>query len=99
MNACGNPGQSIAANGGSQVDFTLRIVYPTGVEEADATNAKVYSADGVLYIYGYSGNVKVVNTMGQLVKDVDVIDNDQIELNKGVYLVVLNGRTEKIIVE
>lgn len=99
LNACGNPGQSIAANGGSQVDFTLRIVYPTGVEEADVDTAKVYSAEGTLYIYGYSGNVKVVNTMGQLVKDIDVIDNEQIELNSGVYLVVLNGRTEKIVVE
>ena len=99
INACGNPGQSIAANGGSQVDFTLRIVYPTGVEEADVADAKVYSAEGSLYIYGYSGNVKVVNTMGQLVKDIDVVDNEQIELNRGVYLVVLNGRTEKIVVE
>ena len=37
--------------------------------------------------------------MGQLVKDIDVVDNEQIELNRGVYLVVLNGRTEKIVVE
>ena len=99
LDACGNPGQSIAANGGSQVDFTLRIVYPSGVEEANVADAKVYAADGTLNIFGYKGNVKVVNTTGQIVKDIDVVDNAQIELNKGVYLVVLNGRTEKVVVE
>ena len=99
LDACGNPTQSIAANGGSQVDFTLRIVYPTGVEEADVADAKIYSANGLLNIAGYTGNVKIVNTMGQLVKDVDVVDNEQIELNRGVYFVALNGRTEKIVVE
>ena len=99
LNACGNPTQSIAANGGSQVDFTLRIVYPTGVEEPSVADAKVYVADGVLYIFGYKGNVKVVNTIGQIVKDIDVVDNAQIEFNRGVYLVVLNGRTEKVMVE
>lgn len=99
INACGNPGQSIAANGGSQVDFTLRITYPTGVEEESVGNAKIYASDGVLNIYGYKGAVKVLNTLGQLVKDVQVTDNAQIELNRGVYLVVLNGRTEKVVVE
>ena len=99
LNACGNPTQSIAANGGSQVDFTLRIVYPTGVEEPSVADAKVYVADGVLYIFGYKGNVKVVNTFGQIVKDIDVVDNAQIEFNRGIYLVVLNGRTEKVVVE
>lgn len=99
INACGNPGQSIAANGGSQVDFTLRITYPTGVEEESVGNAKIYASDGELNIYGYKGTVKVLNTLGQLVKDVQVTDNAQIELNRGVYLVVLNGRTEKVVVE
>ncbi|MBQ3576738.1 MAG: exo-alpha-sialidase, partial [Coprobacter sp.] len=99
LDACGNPTQSIAANGGSQVDMTLRITYPTSIEENNADEAKVYASAGAINIYGYSGEVKVINTTGQIVKDVTIKDNEQIEVNKGIYLVVLNGRSEKVIVE
>ncbi|MBE6299612.1 MAG: hypothetical protein E7083_04655 [Bacteroidales bacterium] len=99
LDACGNPTQSIAANGGSQVDMTLRITYPTSIEENNADEAKVYASAGAINIYGYSGEVKVINTTGQIVKDVTIKDNEQIEINKGIYLVVLNGRSEKVIVE
>ena len=99
LDACGNPTQSIAANGGSQVDMTLRITYPTSIEENNADEAKVFASAGAINIYGYSGEVKVINTTGQIVKDVTIKDNEQIEVNKGIYLVVLNGRSEKVIVE
>lgn len=99
LDACGNPGQSIATNGGSQVDFTLRITYPTGVEKEPVSDIQIFATEGAININGYSGEVKILNTIGQIVKDITVADNEQIELSKGIYLVVLNGTTEKVIVK
>ncbi|MBR5532712.1 MAG: exo-alpha-sialidase [Bacteroidales bacterium] len=99
LDACGNPTQSIAGNGGSQVDFTLRITYPSSVEEADNDNVKIFVADGAVNIVGYIGDVKIVNTTGQIVKDMTITDGDNIELNRGIYIVVLNGKREKVIIE
>ena len=81
------------------VDFMLTITAPDGIEDADADAVQVYAADGVIYINGYEGNVKVVNIAGQVVKDVNVNGNDKLEMAAGLYMVVTGDQVTKVVVK
>ncbi|MBO5721454.1 MAG: InlB B-repeat-containing protein, partial [Bacteroidales bacterium] len=81
------------------VDFMLTITAPDGIEDADADAVQVYAADGVIYINGYEGDVKVVNVAGQVVKDVNVNGNDKLEMAAGLYMVVTGDQVTKVVVK
>ena len=60
---------------------------------------QIYAADGVIYINGYEGEVKVVNVAGQVVKDVNVDGNDTLEVAAGLYIVVTGDQVTKVVVK
>ncbi|MBR2476021.1 MAG: T9SS type A sorting domain-containing protein [Bacteroidaceae bacterium] len=72
---------------------------PYGVEDADAEAVQVYATDGVIYINGYEGEVKVVNAAGQVVKDVMVNGAEQLNVNAGLYMVVTGNQVTKVVVK
>ena len=61
--------------------------------------AQVYAADGVIYINGYEGEVKVVNIAGQVVKNVTVDGNDTLDVAAGLYMVVTGDQVTKVVVK
>ena len=81
------------------VDFMLTVTYPDGIADASADVIKVYANDGVIYINGYEGNVKVMNVIGQLVNDVYVNGNAQLDIKAGAYVVVTGDKVTKVIVK
>ena len=81
------------------VDFMLTVTAPDGIESADADAVQVYAADGVIYINGYEGNVKVVNVAGQVVKDVNVNGNETLEMAAGLYMVITGDQVTKVVVK
>ncbi len=102
LDPCGHPTESankLTANGACIADFTMSIDEENGVEFAEADGAQVYAADGVIYINGYEGDVKVVNTSGQVVKDVNVNGNDKLEMAAGLYMVVTGDQVTKVVVK
>ena len=102
LDPCGHPTESankLTANGACIADFTMSIDEENGVEFAEADGAQVYAADGVIYINGYEGDVKVVNVAGQVVKDVNVNGNDKLEMAAGLYMVVTGDQVTKVVVK
>ena len=67
--------------------------------DADAEAVQVYATDGVIYINGYEGEVKVVNAAGQVVKDVMVNGAEQLNVNAGLYMVVTGNQVTKAVVK
>ena len=102
LDPCGHPSESankLTTNGGCIADFTMTISEADGVEFTEAETAQVYAADGVIYINGYEGNVKVVNVAGQVVKDVNVDGNDTLDVAAGLYIVVTGDQVTKVVVK
>ncbi len=59
----------------------------------------IYTANGVVFINGHKGTVKIVNMLGQIVFESFIESNTQIKLNTGIYSVLLDGKTKKVIVK
>ena len=102
LDPCGHPSESankLTTNGGCIADFTMTISEADGVEFTEAEVAQVYAADGVIYINGYEGDVKVVNVAGQVIKDVNVNGNETLEVAAGLYIVVTGDQVTKVVVK
>ncbi|MBR5241227.1 MAG: leucine-rich repeat protein, partial [Muribaculaceae bacterium] len=69
-----------------------------GVEnqEVSTSEIKVIAGNGV-EINDYYGNLRIVNLSGQVVKDIYVSGSAQITLPKGVYIVVTNNKSQKVV--
>ena len=59
----------------------------------------IFGAEGDIRINNYSGSIKVVNILGQIVKEINVSDNAQIKIAKGIYFVVTNEKATKVVVK
>ncbi|MGL4333399.1 MAG: DUF6383 domain-containing protein [Bacteroidales bacterium] len=65
----------------------------------DATNTKVYATAGRVIVETESAaRVEIFNTVGQTVKVVTVDGTATINLNKGLYIVRVNGKAVKVLV-
>ena len=80
-------------------DFTNFIESEfTGVEENEISTSeiKVISGNGI-EINDYYGRMRIVNLAGQVVKDVYVNGYIQLSLPKGIYIVVTENSSQKVI--
>ena len=80
-------------------DFTYFIESEfTGVEEEviSASEIKVISGNGI-EISDYYGRMRIVNLAGQVIKDVYVNGYIQLSLPKGIYIVVTENSSQKVI--
>ena len=70
----------------------------TGVEENEiyASDIKVISGNGI-EINDYHGRIRIVNIAGQVVKDAYVNGYIQLSLPKGIYIVVTENYSQKVI--
>jgi hypothetical protein len=70
----------------------------TGVEENEisASDIKVISGNGI-EVNDYYGRIRIVNLAGQVVKDVYVNGYIQLSLPKGIYIVVTENSSQKVI--
>ncbi len=78
------------------VDATVDIEKPI---VSTKPTLSIYGTEGSIRINNYSGSVKVVNILGQIVKEMSVYDNAQIKMSKGIYFVVTNKKTTKVVVK
>ena len=73
-------------------------IMPSGVNDVvSSINANVSVADGVLTIDGAQGDISVYNIGG--VRLANGSERLSVTLNKGVYIVTLNGKATKVIVK
>ncbi|MBR5323363.1 MAG: leucine-rich repeat domain-containing protein [Muribaculaceae bacterium] len=80
-------------------DFTNFIESEfTGVEENEisASDIKVISGNGI-EINDYYGRIRIVNLAGQVIKDAYVNGYIQLSLPKGIYIVVTENNSQKVI--
>ena len=68
------------------------------MENNTNTTAKVYTSNGTIYINGYNGTAKIINMAGQIIKEINVDDSAQIELSRGIYSVIIDGKTIKVVI-
>ena len=78
------------------IDATVDIEKP--IVSAKPT-LSIFGAEGAIRINNYSGSIKVVNILGQIVKEINVSDNAQIKIAKGIYFVVTNEKATKVVVK
>lgn len=81
-------------------DITFDIVgNPTGIGNSTADAAQIISSNGTLYVKpSQTSNVSVYNLTGQL-RYKDVTNKEvAVSLEKGVYLVKVDGKTSKVVV-
>lgn len=60
---------------------------------------RIFAANGAIHIRNYSGSLKVVNILGQVVKETTIADNAQIKMAKGIYFVVTNDKASKVVIK
>ena len=83
---------------GIAYDFVIEVTDSlTGLSECSNDNVEIYKLDETLNIKNYNGRVKVVNLSGQVVKDFYVNGYAQITLPKGIYIVVTENNTQKVV--
>ena len=69
-----------------------------GVKEEKISTSEIkVIADSCIDIYEYYGNIRIVNLSGQVVKDLFVNGSAQISLPKGIYIVVTNNKSQKVV--
>ena len=78
--------------------YEARFVVYDGIEGVN--NIKnIYASNGIIFINGYNGTATVINMAGQIVSETVVNGDAQIKLNSGIYSVVIEGKTTKVIVK
>ena len=80
------------------VDFMITVTYPDGVASADTDKVKVYATNEGINIKGYKGNVKVINTVGQLIKESYVNEEAQLPIKSGLYIVITGDKVSEVVV-
>lgn len=60
---------------------------------------RIFAANGAIHIRNYSGSLKVINILGQVVKETTISDNTQIKMAKGIYFVVTNDKASKVVIK
>ena len=59
----------------------------------------VYTADGVALTNAIGKNVAVYTVSGSLVVNITNYDGEEIALEKGLYIIVVNGKSAKVVVK
>ena len=77
----------------------LTVTYPDGVASADTDKVKVYATNEGINIKGYTGNVKVINTVGQLIKESYVNKEVQLPIKSGLYIVITGDKVSEVVVK
>ena len=67
----------------------------TSIENAENANVAIYSVGGVLYVDGLSADYQVFDVNGRLVYSGR---DTQLSLPRGVYVVVVGGEVEKVVI-
>ena len=97
----------IAAQEGIRL-MSESVAYTIHVKERDDTgvdagfqegNTQVYGTESGVAIRSYTGLVKICNAVGQQAKEVWVNGSKDIVLDKGIYIITLDGETFKVIVK
>ena len=97
----------IAAQEGIRL-MSESVAYTIHVKERDDTgvdagfqegNTQVYGTESGVAIRSYTGLVKIYNAVGQQAKEVWVNGSKDIVLDKGIYIITLDGETFKVIVK
>ena len=72
----------------------------TDVDENETDGFAVYPnpSNGMITIEG-TGHLTVLNTLGQIIKELDLESQTTMELPRGVFFVRINGVTKKVVVE
>ena len=60
---------------------------------------RIFAANGAIHIRNYSGSLKVINILGQVVKETTISNNAQIKMAKGIYFVVTNDKASKVVIK
>ena len=82
---------------------TAEFADESGIDETEAAGAKVWSLPGILRIVADDAAVQVYSTSGSLVWEGRVIDERDLNLNQGIYIVkvhnVLSTQSKKVVVK
>ena len=78
------------------IDATVDIEKPI---VSTKPTLSIFGTEGSIRINNYSGSIKVVNILGQIVKEMNVSNNAQIKIAKGIYFVVTNEKATKVVVK
>ncbi|MBR4120118.1 MAG: Ig-like domain-containing protein, partial [Bacteroidales bacterium] len=76
-------------------------ITPTSIQETERQTSSIYSVKGAVIITNsVSKKVSIYSSTGMLIKELYTQSEiEKIELNKGLYIVVVGEKTEKVIVE
>ena len=66
---------------------------PTNVENSESENTEIFTQNGTLHIDGITTDYQIYNTSGQLVYSGNA---STLSLPRGIYLIAINGETQKI---
>lgn len=94
--------RSVYTNGWEQCESEFRdvMINITDVEDHQNETLKVYPnpTNGAITIEGV-GYLTVMNTLGQIVKELELDGQITMELSRGVFFVRINGITKKVVVD
>ena len=81
-------------------DFEDVMITITDVEDYTNEEVKVYPnpTNGMITVEGI-GRLTVMNTLGQIIRELDLDGPTTMELPRGVFFVRINGITQKVVVE
>lgn len=94
-----NGASDIKQNGGCQCDLIIRIpeVETSVVEVEDVAVVEV--VDNVITVNAYTGSLQVVNILGQVVAEFDVVEHANVVVPAGVYVVRAGEQVVKVVIQ
>jgi hypothetical protein len=69
----------------------------SSIKESASDLVKIYTANGTIFISNYEGIVRVVTLSGKIIAEQYINDYAQIEIDKGIYLILTDNKTYKIV--
>ena len=84
---------------GIAYDFEVEVVdNATSIEENSQDTSHIYATQHSIRVSNYTGQLKVVNISGQVVAEIFCNQTTQIDVCKGVYIVITDNGSYKVVV-
>ena len=80
-------------------DFKVTETVPSGISTPVSEGEAFVSVNGATVTVNGEGNVMIVSADGRVVREARIAGTLSTELNAGIYIVIANGRSVKVIVK
>ena len=92
-------GSNIASDPNNKHVYTLTFDYEQGIKDNATESIKVYSANGNIFVQGYTGTVEIYLINGGKIAQKEIAGNETFRLTPNTYIIRTGTKTTTVIVK